>query len=187
MKRLITIALAALLAGLILPSKGICEELSSRALKYFEGSWEAGVANEGELDVNSRFRKIGKSAYSGTGKMTADGKSLLQIGGWSKAGVSGGVGWARYYKLGSEPNTMVIYVYSTNADHAVIKATVKPHGDYFELVGEETGVTADRELTASKFSLVVKDEDHFSITSTSRTVDGVAKNDEVLEFARKKQ
>ena len=185
MKRLMTITLASLLASLTLTGIGVCEELSQKALKYFEGSWDATIASEG--DVSSRLGKIGRSEYSGTAKMTSDGKSLLQIGGWSKVGVSGVVGWARHYRLGSEPNTMVIYVYSTNADHAVINATVKSHGDYFEMAGEESGVTPDRELTASKFSLVVKDEDHFSIASTSRTVDGVAKSDEVLEFARRKK
>ena len=120
--------------------------------------------------------------YYGTAKPTAGSKSVLQIGGWSIEGVSGTVGWANLYKLGTEPNRMVIYIYSTNADHSIVNATVTPRGKFFEITGEETGVTPDRKLTASQFTLVVTDENHFCIKSTSRTVDGVARPDEVLSM-----
>lgn len=184
MQWLITMTIAGVLAGMAFPDLARCEDLSTKVLTYLEGSWEGTIASEG--DVSSRLGNIGKSVYSGTAKMTADKASLLQIGGWSKIGVSGGVGWARYFKLGSKPNTLVIYVYSTHADHAIVQATVKPQGAFFEIVGEKTGVTTDRKLTASAFSLVVNDEDSFTIRNTARKEDGADKPDEVLQYVRKK-
>lgn len=183
MKWLLTMMVATVLAGLTLPRAAICEEPAREALKYLVGNWEGTIASE--VGESSLLGNLGMSVYSGDAKPTKDGKSVLQIGRWSKKGLSGGVGWARLYKLGNKPNTLMIYFYSTRADHSIVEATVKPQGDFFVVSGESTGVTTARKLTASKFSLVVKDENHFSITTTSRTVDGVAKPDEVLAYVRK--
>jgi len=184
MKWVVAMMFTCLLAGQAVQGVAQGQELSQRALKYFVGSWEGSIASE--EDMSPRLGNIGTARYSGTGKMTTDGESLLQIGGWSRVGVSGGVGWARYYKPGSEPNTLVIYVYSTNADHAIVHGTVKPRGNLFEIVGEKSGVTPGRELTTSQFNLVAIDEDRFSIKNTSRTLDGEERDDEVLMFVRKK-
>lgn len=178
--------IACLLALVSSPRVALCQQLSEQAFSYLVGSWEGSVAGEADA-VTPRIGSLGKSKYSGTAKMTTDGKSLLQVGGWSRAGMSFGAGWARHFKLGSEPNTLVIHVYSTRADHAIVNAKVKPHGKFFEIVGEKSGVTPDGKLTAASFSLTVQDEDHFVIKNTSQTVDGVAGSDEVLEYARKQK
>ena len=183
MKRLVTIVIATVAVVLVLPRIALCEEPARQALRYLEGAWTGKIA--GEDGASSKLGELGRSVYSGTATQTTGGESVLQIGGWSKVGVKGQVGWARLYKLGSEPNGMIVYTYSTRADHAVVNATVKPQGKFFEISGEETGVTPDRKLTASHFTLVVTDENHFTIKNTSRTVDGVAGPDEVLEYSRK--
>ena len=183
MKWIVTMALATVSVGLALPCVAICDEPAREVLRYLEGAWKGQVGGEGE--ASSIVGNLGSTVYSGTAKPTTDGKSVLQIGGWSKLGVKGHIGWARLYTLGSEPNKMVIYTYSTRADHAIVNASVKPHGEFFEISGEETGVTPDRKVTASLFTIIVTDENHFSIMSSSRTVDGVAKPDEVLEYVRK--
>lgn len=183
MKWLLTMAVATFSVWMLQSSIAVCQEPAREALRYLTGTWEGTVA--GEDSASSRTGNLGRTVYSGTAKPTTDGESVLQIGGWSKVGVSGHVGWANLYKLGSEPNKMVIYIYSTNADHAIVDATVKPSGKFFEISGKETGVTPDRKLTSSQFTLVVKDENHFSVKSSSRTVEGAAQPDEVLEYVRK--
>lgn len=184
MKWLVTIVVATVTAGLALPTIAECEEPARQALRCLEGTWKGKIA--GEDGASSKLGDLGRSMYSGTAKPTTDGESVLQIGSWSKVGVRGQIGWARLYKLGSEPNRLVVYTYSTQAHHAVVNATVKPHGEFFEIAGEETGVTPDRKVTASRFTLVITDEDHFTIKTTARTADGVTERDEVLEFVRKK-
>lgn len=185
MKWFPSMMVAAVLASLALPKATLCEEPAKRALDYLTGKWKGEIASE--VGESSLLGNLGRSVYSGDAVPTKDGKSVLQIGGWSKKGLSGGVGWARLYKLGNKPNAMVIYVYSTRADHSIVEATVTPHGEFFEITGESTGVTTDRQMTASKFTLVVTDKNHFSIRNTSRTVDGVAKPDEVLEYVRQEK
>jgi hypothetical protein len=185
MKWLLTMMIASVVAVLALPRVAVSEEPAREALEYLVGKWKGKIASE--VGESSLLGNLGTSVYSGDAKPTKDGKSVLQIGSWSKVGLSGGVGWARLYKLGSKPNTMVIYTYSTRADHSIVEATVRPHGEFFVITGENTGVTTSRQLTASEFTLAVTDENHFTIKTTSRTVDGVAKPDEVLEYVRKKE
>jgi hypothetical protein len=184
MKRFITMMVATVSAGIALPRVAACEEPAREVLRYLVGAWDGKIP--GEDGTSSRTGNLGKTVYSGTAKATTGGESVLQIGGWSKVGLNGNFGWANLYTLGTEPNRMVIYIYSTNADHSIVNATVKPNGKFFEVTGEEKGVTPDRKLTAAKFSLVVTDENHFAVKSTSRTVDSVAQPDEVLEYSRKR-
>lgn len=184
MRWFVAVTVAALSAGVALPSISVGAEPAKVVFDYLQGSWGGGIA--GEYAGNSRTGNIGTTVYSGTAKLTTDGQSVLQIGGWSKVGMQGQVGWARLYRFGKEPDKMVIYTYSTNADHAIVEAAVTPRGEFFEISGEETGVTTDRKVTASHFVLTIKDKDHFSIKSTSRRVDGVAMPDEVEEYVRKK-
>lgn len=184
MKWLITMVVVIVSIGLALPKGAVGQEPARQAFRYLEGTWGGTIA--GEDDAGSRTGNLGKTVYSGTAKATTGGQSVLQIGGWSKVGVTGHIGWANLYTLSTQPNKMVIYVYSTRADHSIVNATVKASGKFFEIAGDEAGVTPDRKLTASHFSLVVTDENHFSIKNTSRTVDGVAQPDQVEEYVRKR-